>query len=246
MSVWRALRDELQPNGVELITVGLDSLGADGCRAAIEMAQPSHPALIDTHHQMATRFGVVNIPQSIWIDEQGMIVRPVESAPPPPTDVAPPPQGTDPLPQRLTDIMAEAAQIETDPARYHHALRDWITKGSESQYALPPEAVIQRSAPFSKDRAMGHAHFELACEAVVQNEKGIAVRHFRAAHALVPDSWTYRRQAWSLEAVEAAGPFARFWQGPSPNAAESWPYDSDWLTDIRREGPANYYAPWQD
>ena len=244
--MWRALRDELHPQGVELITVGLDSLGAEGCRAALETAAPSHPALIDTHHQMASHFGIVNIPQSVWIDEQGMIVRPVESAPPPPTDLAPAPAGSEALPQRLTDIMVEAAQIETDPARYHQALRDWVANGSKSQYALSPEAVIKRSKPPSSDRAMGHAHFELACEAVVQNAKDLAIRHFRAAHALVPESWTYRRQAWSLEAVEAAGPFARFWQGPSPDAPENWPYESDWLTDIRREGPANYYAPWQD
>ena len=244
--MWRALRDELHPQGVELITVGLDSLGAEGCRAALETAAPSHPALIDTHHQMASHFGIVNIPQSVWIDEKGMIVRPVESAPPPPTDPAPAPSGSEALPQRLTDIMVEAAQIETDPARYHQALRDWVANGSKSQYALSPEAVIKRSNPPSGDRAMGHAHFELACEAVVQNAKDLAIRHFRAAHALVPESWTYRRQAWSLEAVEAAGPFARFWQGPSPDAPENWPYESDWLTDIRREGPANYYAPWQD
>ena len=63
--MWRALRDELHPQGVELITVGLDSLGAEGCRAALETAAPSHPALIDTHHQMASHFGIVNIPHKL-------------------------------------------------------------------------------------------------------------------------------------------------------------------------------------
>ncbi len=44
---------------------------------------PTHPSLIDRHHAMAELFGVINIPNSVWIDEQGMIVRPAEAAPPP-------------------------------------------------------------------------------------------------------------------------------------------------------------------
>ena len=45
--MWQALREELHPQGLELVTVGLDTLGADGCRAFIEAAAPTHPALID-------------------------------------------------------------------------------------------------------------------------------------------------------------------------------------------------------
>lgn len=206
--MWRALRDEVHHLGVELITVGLDSLGPSGCRAAIEAAAPTHPALIDTHHDVARLFGVVNIPQSIWIDEQGMIIRGVTSAPPPPVGGAVAPAGPPPdLPARMMDIMGEAAHIESDPATYHAALKNWITHGADSPYALSASEVINRSGPQSTERALGHAHFELACEAVVQDQKAIAVEHFQAAHRLVPDSWTYRRQAWSLETVAAAGPF---------------------------------------
>ncbi len=74
--MWQALRNELHPKGLEIVTVGMDALGAEGCREFIEAAQPEHPSLIDRHHVLAELFGVVNIPQSIWIDEQGMIVRP--------------------------------------------------------------------------------------------------------------------------------------------------------------------------
>lgn len=244
--MWRALRDEVHHLGVELITVGLDSLGSRGCRAAIEAAAPTHPALIDTHHDLARLFGVVNIPQSIWIDEAGMIVRGVTSAPPPPVVDTGAPAGPPPdLPPRMMAIMGEAAHIESDPARYHAALQDWIHRGADSPHALSPEAVIARAGPQSAERALGHAHFELACEAVVHDQKAIAVEHFQAAHRLVPDSWTYRRQAWSLETVAAAGPFERFWQGPHPDHPEQWPYQGDWLTDIRAEGPANYYQPWK-
>jgi hypothetical protein len=82
--VWQVLRNELQPKGFELVTVGLDTEGEAGCRAFIEAARPEHPSLIDRHHVLADLFGVINIPSSVWIDEHGMIVRPAETAPAPP------------------------------------------------------------------------------------------------------------------------------------------------------------------
>ena len=114
-------------------------------------------------------------------------------------------RGLDALPTRMQDIMVEASQIQSDPAAYHHALMDWVEQGEASEFALSEAAVIERSKPQSDDRARGHAHFELASEAA-HGHKELAVKHFRAAHALVPDSWTFRRQAWSLEPVDAAGP----------------------------------------
>lgn len=39
--MWQALREELAPKGFELVTVGLDALGADGCRQFIEAANHS-------------------------------------------------------------------------------------------------------------------------------------------------------------------------------------------------------------
>ena len=74
--MWQALRNELHPQGFELVTVGLDLQGDAGCRAFIEAARPEHPSLIDRHHVLADLFGVINIPSSVWIDEHGMIVRP--------------------------------------------------------------------------------------------------------------------------------------------------------------------------
>jgi hypothetical protein len=37
----------------------MDTLGAAGCAPAIQAANAAHPSLIDTHHQMASLFGVV-------------------------------------------------------------------------------------------------------------------------------------------------------------------------------------------
>jgi hypothetical protein len=239
--VWQALRNEYHPLGFELVTVGLDALGAEGCRAFIEAAKPEHPSLIDRHHVLAELFGVINIPQAIWIDERGMIVRPAETAPAPPGPPRERPAAAAgaPLPQRFAEIMGEAMKIPNESEVYHAALRDWVHHGAASRYALSPEQVIARSRPRNESIARGHAHFEIATELEARGKHQAAIRHFREAHRLVPDSWTFRRQAWSLEGG-AEGPLRRFWQGPSADQPESWPYDGDWLTDIRKSGPENY------
>ena len=48
----------------------------------IEKAKPEHPSLIDEAHVSDELFGFVNVPNGVWIDEEGMIVRPAEPAHP--------------------------------------------------------------------------------------------------------------------------------------------------------------------
>ena len=243
--MWQALRNELYPKGFELVTVGLDTQGDAGCRAFIEAAKPEHPSLIDRHHVLADLFGVINIPSSVWIDENGMIVRPAEPAPAPPqaTPGAPRSLPAD-APQRFKDIMAEAAKIRRDTQAYHAALRDWVERGAASRFALSPDEVVARSRPRDNARSLGHAHFQLASQLEMDGNHRAAIQHFREAHRLVPDSWTFRRQAWSLEKV-GDGPLARFWQGPNPDAPGAWPYEGDWLSDVRKVGAENYNEPWR-
>ena len=244
--MWQTLRNDYQAHNFELVAVGLDVLGNAGCQGFIEAAAPEHPSLIDRHHVLARLFGVINIPSSIWIDENFNIVRPAETAPAPPTGQPPtPPEGLpSELPPRFVEMMGQAAQITGDPEGYHAALKDWVVQGSNSQYALSPQAVVERSRPRTQDTALGHAHFELATQLEIDGDHAGAIEHFRAAHRLVPDSWTFRRQAWSLEASGMDGPLARFWQGPQENDPQAWPYEGDWVADIKKVGAANYNDPW--
>lgn len=248
--MWQALREELHKQNFELVTVGLDTLGEQGCRTYIEAAAPQHPALIDQHHVLAEKFGVINIPSAIWINEQGVIVRPAEAAPAPPqpqTQQAPPPPADDApaMPERFVEMMGEAVKIKSDAEAYHAALRDWVEHGADSRFALSSDEVIRRSRPRSADVSLGHAHFELASALELAGAHDEAVPHFRKAHELVPDSWTFRRQAWSLEKNPIPGPLQRFWQGPSPESPESWPYAGDWLSDVRKVGAENYSEPFK-
>lgn len=223
--MWQALRAELHPRGLEIVTVALDTDPTAPLRW-IERAAPDHPSLIDAGHVVDALFGIDNVPSGVWIDEQGMIVRPPEPAfPLRRAPAGPIPEGLSP---RMTATLTEARKIRTDPDRYVSALRDWVEHGSASRYVLAPDAVIERSQPRGVDEATAAAHFELGSYLHRAGNPDAAVPHFRAAHRLQPDNWTYRRQAWMFADPE---------QGPSAQ------YDSDWLTDVQKIGAENYYPP---
>jgi hypothetical protein len=241
--VWQDLRTQLHPRGVEIVTVGMDTAGPEACRPFIEAANPEHPSLVDVGHLVAEKFGVINIPNAVWIDEDGMVVRPAEPASiPRKVDRANSATGVDPtaVPERMREIMGEASKIRSDPEAYLAALLDWVDKGSESRFALSPDEVVARSGRRDRPAAEGAAHFALAQHLWRAGCKDAAVRHFREAHRLQPENFSYKRQAWSL-ANEGAGPFERFLQGPAEGREEEWPYDSDWLTEVRGMGAENYY-----
>jgi hypothetical protein len=209
-----------------VVTVALDTAGADAARPWIERAKPEHPSLVDAAHVVDEKLGITNIPNSVWIDEQGIIVRPAE-----PAYVQAGkfdyklPDGT---PQRLRDMLDEAKKIRTEPEKYLTALRDWVDKGEDSEYALAPQEVIERSGSRGQEEAEAAARFELGQHLHRAGFPEDAVPHFREAHRLQPANWTYKRQAWT---------FADPLQGPSDD------YDSDWLSDVKKIGAENYYPP---
>jgi hypothetical protein len=169
------------------------------------------------------------VPSGIWIDEQGIIVRPPEPAFP-----WRPRQPSDTLLAQLPAITAqqlqEAQKMRIEPERYLAALRDWVAQGQRSSFALSAEEVVARSQPRDAAHSRAAACFELAQHLQRDGHGFGAVTWFREAHRLSPENWTYKRQAWSL-----ADPL----QGPTDE------YESDWLRDVRRLGAENYYPPLQ-
>jgi hypothetical protein len=226
--VWQELRTELNPAGLEVVTIALDTAGADAAGPWIDLAQPEHPALIDEAHSLDELLGVVNVPSGIWIDEQGMIVRPPEPAFPGRAVIAELRVPAE-APPRVAEMLAEAAKMRIDPAAYVAALRDWVANGAASRYALDPEEVIARSTPRTADVSRAAASFALGQRLHRAGHPEAAVPWFREAHRLQPDNWTYKRQAW-----EFVDPIM---QGPSDE------YEGDWLGDVRKVGAENYYPP---
>jgi hypothetical protein len=110
------LREELHPQGVEIVTVSLELSGPEASRPFIDLASPAHPSLLDPTHQMDALFGVVNIPNVVWIDERGVIVRPAEPGWPPGDHYPDWLRGF--LDERDARAEARAKEIETtDPER---------------------------------------------------------------------------------------------------------------------------------
>jgi hypothetical protein len=169
----------------------------------------------------------VNVPSGIWIDEQGIIVRPPEPAFPwRPREL--PDELVAQLPEITVEQLREAKRMHIEPERYVAALRDWVAYGERSHYALSPEQVLARSRPRDEAHARAAACFEMGQHLQRAGHPHDAVRWFRDAHVLAPENWTYKRQAWSL-----ADPL----QGPTDQ------YDADWLSEVRNLGAENYYPP---
>ena len=212
------------------MTVALD-VDAEQARPHIEAAAPTHPSLVDQAHVLDEKFGVVNVPNGVWIDEQGTIVRPAEPAHP----------GRNPetesfrtmdistLPEEYRDVLVEARKIRTEPEQYLAMLRDWVEHGSASRYALSADEVVERSHARNDAEARAAAHFELGQHLHRAGEHAAAIPHWREAHRLAPDNWTYKRNAWNFEDPMRQG--------------HTDAYEGSWYEDVKKLGAENYYPP---
>jgi hypothetical protein len=234
--VWQDLRSKIYPRGAEVVTVALDTGGVDAAGPWIEKAQPEHPSLIDQAHITDELFGFVNVPNAVWIDETGTIVRPAH-----PAHVRKSPMRDMEVPEglgRITEMLTEVKKIRTDVDAYLAAIDDWVDKGADSAYALAPDEVVARSQPRSQDHAAAAASFELGQHLWRAGDHASAVPWFREAHRLHPENWTYKRQAWTF-ATTAPGEPSDLIQGPTEQ------YEGNWLDDVRVIGAENYYTPFE-
>jgi tetratricopeptide (TPR) repeat protein len=234
-----------------VVTVSLELSGPDASRPFIEAAAAEHPSLLDPEHRLDALFGVVNVPNVIWIDEQGMIVRPPEPgwagpAALPPTMVQQLPRmgrpGSAPKPPERRTPQMDLINSGQDRGAYPDAIHDWAENGAKSRYALSPEAVVARSQPRPMAQSEAAAHFELANHLWRVGRRDQAIAHFNECHRLQPDNWTYKRQAWSLVGNErVGGELGRFVQGPLEGEEGDWPFPSDFRSDVAQLRPGEYY-----
>jgi hypothetical protein len=235
------------------VTVSIEISGPDASRPYIEAAEPEHPSLIDANHQMAALFGVVNIPNVIWINETGVIVRPAEPGWAGPTE----------MPESFVKDMIERGKREAaarsgddapqpdllrllrtgqDRATYPDAIHDWAEKGTQSEFSMSPAQVIAASQPRTPSASEAAAHFDLATHFWNVGNREASVRHFNECIRLAPDVWTYKRQAWSLIGMErVGGEFGRFTQNPLPGEEADWPFDSSFNADVAQLQSGQYY-----
>jgi len=201
----------------------------------MELAHSTHPALVDTTHITDELFGFINVPMAVWVDENGIIVRPAETASierSPLRDMEIPAA----LPERMANMFREVKSIPDDSNEYRGAILDWARNGAASRFAMSPDQVINASLPISMEHARAAACFALGehLNRTVRHEA--AIPWWREAHALYPENWTYKRQAWTLVTTPAGATENDLIQGPNDV------YDGNWLDDVVKLGGGQAYA----
>ena len=201
MPVWQQLFDGLKSEEFMIVAVAEESRGAEHARQWIEQANAQYWCLIDTEHHVADLYGMVNVPQAVWIDEAGRIVRPPENA-----------GSTDHfrLMDRATRTLAPEHQSARLAARgaYLDAVRDWVLTG---RHALPADMASRRLPRITPEIAQAQAHFRLGVWLRRQGNAAEGDVHLAEASRLHPESWNMWRQAADLDEVGKASGEA-FWQ----------------------------------
>lgn len=157
---------------------------------------------------------MVNVPQAAWIDEDGRIVRPTETA------------GTNDRfreMDRTTFALNDEARASTASVRhaYREAIRDWARNGSASRFVLAPEEVLRRMTAPTDAQALANATFRMGQYLHEAGFPADAQRYFEEAKRLRPESWSFKRQAWNLEEpTKAGGP--EFWAAVDALGSESY------------------------
>ena len=199
--MWQTLYGELKDKGFMVVAVAQESRGAEHARPWIEQAQSSYWQLIDVEHRLSDLYNLVNVPQAIWIDEQGRIVRPPETA-----------GSTDHfrrmnLETRTLSPEDQAARLAVRQA-YLDAVRAWVLTG---EHALPADAARAALPRVTPEIAEARARFRLGVWLHAHGLKAEGDRQMDIASTLHPDSWSMWRQAADLDEVgKASGP--GFWQ----------------------------------
>ena len=199
--MWQTLYDELKDKGFMVVAVAEESRGTEHARPWIEQAKSSYWQLIDVEHRLSDLYNLVNVPQAIWIDEQGRIVRPPETA-----------GSTDhfrrmSLETRTMSPEDQAARLAARQA-YLEAVRAWVLTGA---HALPADAARSALPRVTEEIAEARARFRLGVWLHAHGLKAEGDRQMDIASTLHPDSWSMWRQAADLDEVgKASGP--GFWQ----------------------------------
>ncbi len=185
-----------------VVAVAMDSR-ADAARPFIEAAAPTYVSLIDRSHHVAALYNMVNVPQAVWIDEQGQMVRPPETAGAFEAFRALD-KASGEIPQAALATKAKARET------YIEAIHDWARFGAASRHVFDrAQAKAHLSLP-DDDIATAQANFRLGQFLLRQGRAEAAEALFHEARRLHPSSWNIWRQTAERNSNGlAAGP--EFW-----------------------------------
>jgi peroxiredoxin len=180
LPVWQQIYAEFKHQGFVVITIAQDARNEDAL-PFIELAKPAHPALIDNDHIVSQRYGFINVPTVIWIDEQGRIVRP-------------------PRVEHGSNKYAFVHKLDCEP--HLLALRHWIATG-ETDFS--PKQTSAQIVPPTFDEQLARAEHALAWYLFQQGNVDAAKNHWDKAIFLSPNDWTIRRGSMRLRGEDPFG-----------------------------------------
>jgi len=189
LPVWQALTDDLADEAFTVIAVSFDTRAPEQSRPWIEAVNPTYPCLLDPEHEVADLYNMINVPNAVWIDEQGRIVRPAETA------------GTGDEFRSMVDPGGiprdDLARMMERRQRYVEAIKEWVRNGADVR------ATAGRA--HTRDDAHAFAHFRFGAWLARHGRDDEARAQLAEARRLKPDSWAFKRQSWELEEVGKAG-----------------------------------------
>ncbi len=188
--MWQQLQEELGPHGLSIIAVAIDS-DVDAVREWAAHS-PELNVLIDRDYIVAERYGIVNVPATVWIDEDGHIVRPADTA-----------MGDDRF----------RAFAHIDSSVHHDLLRAWVLRNERD---LSDREVATNMERPTRELQLARLHRRVA---VLLHDRGDAFgasAHLSAAEALAPYDWVIRRGSMPMHDVDPFGTeffsFVEEWQ----------------------------------
>lgn len=180
LPAWLQLREELA-DVVDIVTVALD----DDVAAVRKWTSrvPDLPVAVDAEHRVSDVFGVVNVPATVWLDEDNRVVKPPTIAP-------------------GDDQFIEFTEVSADV--HHDALRAWARGGAAPVAEPPDEPSSLRAA---------RAHRRLAAWLHRHGHAEAAERHFATAVDLAPLDFSIRRASMPARGQDPFGDeFFALWQ----------------------------------
>ncbi len=180
LPAWKQLADELHADGLDVVTVALD----EDPEAVRRWAQQDLPTAVDAEHRLSDVFGVVQVPSTVWLDEQGRVVKPPTIAP-------------------GDDQFREWTKV--DSAQHHEALRRWARTGEVPQ--------VDVTATDDADLRAARAERRLAAWLHRSGFAAAAEEHFAAAVELAPLDFSIRRASMPLRGQDPFGTeFFALWE----------------------------------
>lgn len=180
LPAWKALADELRDAGLDVVTVALDE---DPEAVRPWAGTTDLPTAIDLEHRLSDLFGIVNVPATVWLDEDGRVAKAPTIAP-----------GDDQF-QEFTRVSSE---------QHHDALRQWVRTGQAPPTPPPADDEELRRA---------RAERRLAAWLHRSGFSDAAEQHFTAAVGLAPLDFSIVRASMPLRGQDPFGTeFFALWE----------------------------------